>query len=191
MRLIVDNILQHSSFYLFLHTSTRIIAHERASKKKKILLLFFLLLLRLLTEKRRKGRKKKRARKNNSIADWSRVTVHIKSNYKCSLASSLVLSFSFCEQQPLFFSFFSLYLSRSLSLSLIVFLFLFLIFFFFSSVHRKERKCEKVRRLRSRIKIDIQKSIKSYTSITSHIPIKFDRYKTYPLHASSRQARRK
>ena len=117
VRLIVDNILQHSSFYLFLHTSTRIIAHERASKKKKILLLFFLLLLRLLTEKRRKGRKKKRARKNNSIADWSRVTVHIKSNYKCSLASSLVLSFSFCEQQPLFFSFFSLYLSRSLSLS--------------------------------------------------------------------------
>jgi hypothetical protein len=62
---------------------------------------------------------------------------------------------------------------------------------FFSLLHRKERKCEKVRRLRLRIKIDIQKSIKSHTSITSHIPIKFDRYKAYPLHATTRQPRRK
>jgi hypothetical protein len=146
-----------------IYASNRPQAHRQ---KKKILF------LSSPREKKKKRKKIKRARKSNSVADWSRVTVHIKSNYKCSLASSLVFSLS--VSNSLCFSLFSFSLSFS----------------FFPLLHRKERKCEKVRRLRLRIKIDIQKSIKSHTSITSHIPIKFDRYKAYPLHATTRQPRR-
>jgi hypothetical protein len=80
------------------HTHTHIIAYQHISKRRKILFFFL-----LFAYNEREGEKKNKERKSNSLADWSRVTVHIKSNYKCSFASSLVF-LSFCEQQPLFFS---------------------------------------------------------------------------------------
>ena len=95
-----------------IHAYNRPPAHEQM---KKILFFFF-----AKRKGEKKERKKSRERENNSVADWSRVTVHIRSNYKCSLASSLVFSLFLWATASVF----SLFLSFSY----------FFFFFFFSWV---------------------------------------------------------
>jgi hypothetical protein len=101
-------------------TRTHIIAYQHTSKRRKSFFFF---------ARREEGKKIRRERKSNSVADWSRVTVHIKSNYKCSLVSS---------------SIFSLSVSNSLCFSLLL-LFLFLSRFFLLCIE-KERKRESAKR---------------------------------------------
>ena len=78
-------LLQHWSLFscLFLRAHAH---HNRPPADKPTEKILFSLLRYRCREK-----EKKKARKSNSLADWSRVTVHIKSNYKCSFVFSLSL----------------------------------------------------------------------------------------------------
>ena len=85
--------------YARTHASNRL----PADKLQKKILFFFSLFAQ-------RGKNREKERKSNSIAEWSRVTVHIKSNYKCSLASSLVFSLSVSSSRLRVFFFESFFL---------------------------------------------------------------------------------
>ena len=114
-------------------THTHLIAYQHRSRRRKS---FFLAapLTRGRGERETETRGKNSERRSNSRADWSRVTVHIKSNYKCSLAASLVFSLSVSNRLRCVF--FSSSSPRRVAFSPS------------SLAPRKRRKCEKVRRLR-------------------------------------------
>ena len=168
MCLVIDNTRFLACPYPHIHTHNRLVAAKK--------ILFFssscASIKREGRGREREGRRRRnKKRKSNSLADWSRVTVHIKSNYKCSFASSWVFFLSFffffffgCERETLCFS---------------------------PSLYCNDERRESAKRWETRrdvcdltIKIDIRKSLWNQTDRSHHLFL-FDSTDSSPINPSS------